>query len=94
MSRIDRKQKRYEALVGNTSRIVDELESITNSYTQFVNENESAVLKVIPELENHPFARARSRISSQLITVAVCGAFSSGKSFLVSGLLDRLKWYK
>ena len=33
-------------------------------------------------------------MKSQLINVAVCGAFSSGKSFLISALINRLKWYE
>ncbi|MEO7841378.1 MAG: hypothetical protein ABIU06_18705 [Anaerolineales bacterium] len=87
-------QKKYNFIVQSCTEIVSGVEQITSSYERLLLEDGINLVDTIKELEPSPFERSRSKIKSQLINVAVCGAFSSGKSFLISALIDRLQWYE
>ncbi|RCJ40243.1 hypothetical protein A6770_10915 [Nostoc minutum NIES-26] len=84
----------YLNLKITTVQIIDDLENIVNQYKEILEQEEIQILDSIPELNNLPFERARSKISSQLMNIVVCGEFSSGKSFLISGLINRVTWYE
>ncbi len=86
--------QKYEIAVKNCSKIISDVEHIVEAYQRLLLEEGIELSKTIRELENSPFERARSKIESQLINLAVCGAFSCGKSFLISALVNRLKWYE
>ncbi len=87
-------KKRYEKLLTDATNIVDNLEQIIERYDHFLREDDVSILKLVDLLENNPVERVRRKIKSQLMNIAVCGAFSSGKSFLISGLIGRLTWYR
>jgi hypothetical protein len=86
-------QNKYDYAVETCTQIVTKVEQLVTAYERLLREDAIELSKSIKELEMSPFERARSKIKSQLITISVCGAFSSGKSFLISGLIDRLDWY-
>jgi GTPase SAR1 family protein len=77
-----------------TSQIIDELESIVARYTEVLDRDSIRIYESIRELNDHPFERVRSKMKSQLMNIVVCGEFSSGKSFLISGLIKRITWYE
>jgi len=87
-------QTRYEYTLQRCSDIISNVEQITKSYERLLQEDGIELYRSIKELETQPFERSRSKMKSQLINIAVCGAFSSGKSFLISALIDRLSWYE
>lgn len=87
-------QKKYDFVVQSCTDIISRVEQITDSYKGILLEDGINLVDTIRELDLSPFERSRSKIKSQLINIAVCGAFSSGKSFLISALIDRLEWYE
>src|SRR5215213_9510072 len=87
-------QQKYEFALQNCAEIISKVEQITLSYERLLLEDGIQLSNSIKELQPSPFERSRAKMKSQLITVAVCGAFSSGKSFLISALINRLAWYE
>jgi hypothetical protein len=85
---------KYEYAVEKARLIVTKLEQITNGYKSLLFEDEKDLYEDIEVLTTSPFELARSKMNSELINVAVCGAFCAGKSFLISGLIGRLEWYR
>lgn len=73
--------------------IVDALDTLTYEYARLLANDGIDIRKSLSELKGDPFQQARIRMKSQLINVAVCGEFTSGKSFLISGLLNRIDWF-
>ncbi len=86
-------QKKYDYLRENSSQIVDRVEQLATTYDKMLQEGGMSLGKSIKALETSPFEQARAKVKSQLINIAICGAFSSGKSFLVNALMDRITWF-
>lgn len=95
---MDKNTYQFNTLRYTSASIVNDLDALALDYAQLLSgaginlRNSISELK-ISELKSDPFQQARIRMNSQLINVAVCGEYSSGKSFLISGLLDRIDWY-
>lgn len=87
-------QAKYESLVQSCTEIISRVETIATSYKRILLKDDISLEDSIKELETSPFKYAKSKMKSQLINIAVCGEFSSGKSFLISALIGRLKWYE
>jgi hypothetical protein len=85
--------KLYLELRRIAEKVVNDLECIVAKYTEILAEDGIQVSESIRELIDPPFERARSKMKSQLMNIVICGEFSSGKSFLVSGLINRITWY-
>ncbi len=86
-------QQAYQYLLDNCTLIIGKVEQLAASYDQLLHADGIALSNSIKALESAPFEQARAKLRSQLINMAICGAFSSGKSFLISALIDRIKWY-
>lgn len=83
----------YLKLNKATEKIIDSLESVATKYTEILAKDNIRISESIRELDDSPFERVRSKMKSQLMNMVVCGEFSSGKSFLISGLINRITWY-
>ncbi len=86
-------QQAYQFLHDNCSQVITKVEQLVASYDELLRSDGISLGNSIKELEAAPFDAARAKLRSQLINIAVCGAFSSGKSFLISALIDRIRWY-
>ncbi len=86
-------QQAYQYLLDNCTLIIGKVEQLVASYDKLLHEDGIALSNSFKELESAPFEQARAKLRSQLINIAVCGAFSSGKSFLISALINRIKWH-
>ena len=84
----------YENALKKAKLIVNRLEEITQGYEQLLSHDDIVLSDRIDVLMVSPFELARSKMNSRLINIAVCGAFTSGKSFLISGLIGKLDWYR
>ena len=89
---VDRQVYSYLQMI--CSQMITKLENLVTFYDGFLREDGTDLTKTIRELETLPFERARSKMQSQLINIAICGAFSSGKSFLTSAMINRVEWYE
>jgi len=83
----------YLKLNHTTAKIIDSLESVVTKYREILARDNILISESIRELNDSPFQRVRSKMKSQLMNIVVCGEFSSGKSFLISGLINRITWY-
>lgn len=84
----------YENALTKAKLIVAKLEEVTREYEQLLIRDNISLSNRVELLNVSPFELAYSKMNSRLINIAVCGAFSSGKSFLISGLIGRLDWYQ
>lgn len=84
----------YSKLNQATAQIINALENIVKRYTKVLADDGIRISESIRELNDAPFERVRSKMKSQLMNIVVCGEFSSGKSFLISGLINRITWYQ
>jgi len=91
---MNEQQRKYDLVLQKTMDIISYVENLSIEYGEILSDDGILLSNSIRVLEISPFESSRSKMKSQLITIAVCGAFSSGKSFLISALVDRLKWYE
>ena len=91
---MNEQQQKYDLVLQKTMDIISYVEHLSIEYGEILSDDGISLSNSIRVLEILPFESSRSKMKSQLITIAVCGAFSSGKSFLISALVDRLKWYE
>jgi len=87
-------QEKYEQIRAECEQIINKVEDIVANLKKVFANDLNELPSYLAELEEQPFHRIRSKIRSGLINIAVCGAFSSGKSFLISGLIKRLTWIR
>lgn len=87
-------QDKYEQVLEQCEQIIDGIEQVFISYKKVLFDAEDNLFDSLKDLEEQPFTRMRSKIKAGLINIAVCGAFSSGKSFLISSLINRLGWIR
>ena len=67
-------------------------ESLASDYGTFLSGNFNTDIHQAPYLRLESYERAITDISSSLIRITVCGTFSSGKSFLISSLLNETEY--
>src|SRR5687768_17357130 len=81
--------KQTEDFINNVERFIIECrEALAGFYNTDFHNNLGISDPTIEEF----FQRLRWRIKTGLINIAVTGEFSSGKSFFVSGLINRVNW--
>jgi hypothetical protein len=80
-------RKSYESIINLVADTASEFESLLRE----VNE-ESLISK--SDYSPKTFQTFRERADSELLSIAFFGAFSSGKSFLISGLNKKIDWYE
>lgn len=83
----------YQDAFESCEAIINSVEALSTRYQELLAPDAIILANTIRQLGGNPFDRARRTMKSQLITVAVCGGFSSGKSFLISAIVNRLAWY-
>ena len=84
----------YQILLDKCGGIIDDIEALYFDYYEFLTENELEVPDIIYGSPMKPFEFARKKLSSEQLNIIVIGAFSSGKSFLISGFMNRLTWFE
>ena len=71
---------------------IEDAEGLATAYGAFLNSEFGIELQKLPFVDSESYTQAKSSINSSLIKVIVCGEFSSGKSFLISSLLNEIEF--
>lgn len=83
-------QRVFDDAVHTCRKLLGDTEAFVAGFDTFLKHYEIHITEDWTVLKNQPFDLARTMLASSLINVVVCGEFSSGKSFLISSLIDEL----
>ncbi|RME58326.1 hypothetical protein D6779_06645 [Candidatus Parcubacteria bacterium] len=81
----------YRELRDACDEILDGMIDVVSGFNKIKKTNRRRRRKSAYNLDFLQSLRARAK--SELLTIAFFGAFSAGKSFLISGLINRLDWF-
>ncbi|GEM_PF-7124962 len=88
----------YQRITDDTQRYILEGKDLALHYADLLRNYDNIEIisdKNVPDERKFNYAKIDelyNRVRSDMIKIAVCGAFSSGKSFLISGLLNHLQY--
>lgn len=92
--KILQEQDVFASLSNSYERVMQSLEMIVKKFEELLKDVGEENLISRNSYGGKNFKLLRDRAKSELLSIAFFGAFSSGKSFLISGLNQRVDWYE
>jgi len=84
----------FVALRTSYDCVMNSIEMITKNFEKLLKEVGEESLISRNGYGDKNFRLLQDRAKSELLSIAFFGAFSSGKSFLISGLNQKVDWYE